>query len=330
MKFCKILNLSPDLKRINCSPFQLPPRTPFDNFVDQQLEPESFPESSQVDEHFVFSPLQEKPVETIENINDENFGRKLIIEKHLEHQMMLKKQTEAHSPLLQKAKKNDCSLVNENDEFSIEDNSTTLFNKGISEIYPLNNFILRKKSKVVEKYCTTAHINATSKELRKVKQSCLLAGELSQVREAGTRFRLGRGGVSLTAKRLIDNFNKKMTTQVGCKTYTGPISFYFFEKFLMDELTKLNVTQSSSNFFWNPKPFSDCGKTVVGSLQSERRLVLPGLASTGSPDTEYLEVRHGQRRRMIKLPSQGDPEQNISVTFTIKPRGRQAGDQGTL
>ena len=95
--------MSPDLKRINCSPFQLPPRTPFDNSVDQQLEPDPFPESSHVDEHFVFSPLQEKPVETIENINDENFGRKLIIEKHLEHQMMLKKQTEAHSPLLQKA-----------------------------------------------------------------------------------------------------------------------------------------------------------------------------------------------------------------------------------
>ena len=250
--------------------------------------------------------------------------------------MMLKMQTEAHSPLLKQGKKkSECSHSDENDEFSIEDFSTTLFNKGISEIYPLNSFRARKNpTTIVDKYSTSTqhqHINATSKELRKVKQENFLVGELIQAREAGNRFRHCQGRVTVTAKRLIDNFNKKITTQVGCKTYTGPISFYFFEKFLMDELTKLNITLSSSNFFWNPKPsFSDSGKTrELSSLKScsgaGGRLILPKLHSAlrSTPDTEYLEVRHGRERKMIKLPvNPANPEQGISVTFTIKPKGQ--------
>ena len=290
-------------------------------------------ESSHLEEDFVFTPLKEEPVEmdTIENINDENFGRKMIIEKHLEHQMILKKQTEAHSSLIKQGnKKSDCSLVDENDEFSIDDYSTTFFNKGISEIYPQNHFKSRKNpTAIVDKYCTsTQHINATSKELRKVKQENFLVGELIQAREAGNRFRRCQGRVTVTAKRLIDNFNKKITTQVGCKTYTGPISFYFFEKFLMDELTKLNITLSSSHFFRSPKPsYSDSSKTqALSSLQScsGGRLILPKLTSAvrSSPDTEYLEVRHGRERKLIKLPvNPANPEQGISVTFTIKPKG---------
>ena len=299
--------------------------------MELQHESDHLHESSHLEEDFAFSPLQEEPVDTIENINDENFGRKLIIEKHLEHQMILKKQTEAHSSLMKQGKKkSDCSLVDENDEFSMdEDYSTTLFNKGISEIYPLNNFKSRKNpSTIVDKYGTnTQHINATSKELRKVKQENFLVGELIQAREAGNRFRHSQGRVTVTAKRLIDNFNKKITTQVGCKTYTGPISFYFFEKFLMDELTKLNITLSSSHFFWNPKPsFSDSGKTrALSSIKScsGGRLILPKLSSAvlSSPDTEYLEVRHGRERKLIKLPvNQANPEKGISVTFTIKPK----------
>ena len=276
-------------------------------------------------------------MDTFENINDENFGRKMIIEKHLEHQMILKKQAEAHSPLMKQGKKkSDCSLVDENDEFSTEDYSTTLFNKGISEIYPLNNFKSRKNpTTIVDKFSTsTQQINATSKELRKVKQENFLVGELIQAREAGNRFRHCQGRVTMTAKRLIDNFNKKITTQVGCKTYTGPISFYFFEKFLMDELTKLNITLSSSQFFWNPKPsFSDSSKTrALSSLKScsGGRLILPQLTSAvrSTPDTEYLEVRHGQERKLIKLPvNPANPEQSISVTFTIKPKTGGSGSQ---
>ena len=211
-----------------------------------------------------------------------------------------------------------------------------LKNSFVNIKFQTSNFKSRKNpSTIVDKYVTnTQHINATSKELRKVKQENFLVGELIQAREAGNRFRHCQGRVTVTAKRLIDNFNKKITTQVGCKTYTGPISFYFFEKFLMDELTKLNITLSSSHFFWNPKTsFSESGKTrALSSIKScsGGRLILPKLSSAvlSSPDTEYLEVRHGRERKLIKLPvNPANPEKGISVTFTIKPKPAGSGSQ---
>ena len=59
-------------------------------------------------------------------------------------------------------------------------------------------------------------------------------------------------------------------TKVGARTYTGPNSFYFFEKFLLDELTRLNISPS-----WGQKPFSDSGRTAPPVLTPG-----PGLGST--------------------------------------------------
>ena len=54
---------------------------------------------------------------------------------------------------------------------------------------------------------------------------------------------------------------------MGARTYTGPNSFYFFEKFLLDELTRLNISPS-----WGQKPFSDSGRTAPPVLSNTRRM----------------------------------------------------------
>ena len=67
----------------------------------------------------------------IENINDENVGRQLMIEKHLEHQMLLKKQVTklSSSPSLLD-KKDESSQTLERDTFSSDIFSTTFRHKG--------------------------------------------------------------------------------------------------------------------------------------------------------------------------------------------------------
>ena len=263
----------------------------------------------------------------IENINDETIGRQLIIEKHLEHQMLMKKQNNGTIPTLQEVKKNNSSQFIETDTFSIGDFSNAFHHKGNSDDYTLNGTLrlTRKAERKIDLYCTNNP--ATSKELRKLKQESFLVEELNQAREAGARYRQNRGRVTVSVKRLIDNFNKKITSKVGYKTYSGPISFFFFEKFLMDELTKLNISTSNSHIFWNSKPFSDCGKTLMSSkkssLKPEQKLILPKINTgiSSESDTDYLEVRHGKVSKFIKLPSH-NPEKQVSVTFTIKPKKR--------
>ena len=69
-------------------------------------------------------------------------------------------------------------------------------------------------------------------------------------------------------------------TKVGARTYTGPNSFYFFEKFLLDELTRLNISPS-----WGQKPFSDSGRTAPpvltpGPVLGGTRRMFPCFKST--------------------------------------------------
>ena len=113
------------------------------------------------------------------------------------------------------------------------------------------------------------------------------------------------GRVPVSVKRLIQSFNKKVPSYIGCKSYMGPNSFFFFEKFLMDELTKLNIYSNNSFTSWKTPYPSDSSKTMFSHRSSKRPIkksFLPkintGVNSMSMSDREYLEVR-------IKVKSTG-------------------------
>ena len=151
------------------SPFQPPPiKSPFGNSDELQQESDPFQDSSHLDtDELLFSPLNEEPVVAnmeprklqtcIENINDENIGRQLMIEKHLEHQMLLKKQNNATNtiPSLHEQKKNNSSQYLETDTFSIGEFSTAFHQKGNSDDYTLNGTLrlTRKAERKIDLYC---------------------------------------------------------------------------------------------------------------------------------------------------------------------------------
>ena len=137
----------------------------------------------------------------------------------------------------------------------------------------------------------------------------------------------------MSVKRLIDNFNRKIMTQIGIKSYNGPISFFFFEKYLMDELTKLNISSASQSIAssltqkYSGYSFSNNFFSSKTSTKRSEKLILPHIPTAakdvGSRMThDFLEVRHGQSSRFIRLPSQTTTNQQISVTFAIKPKRR--------
>ena len=106
------------------------------------------------------------------------------------------------------------------------------------------------------------------------------------------------GRVPVSVKRLIQTFNKKVPSYIGCKSYMGPNSFFFFEKFLMDELTKLNIYSNNSFTSWKTPYPSDSSKTMFSHRSSKRpikKYFLPkintGVNSMSMSDREYLEVR---------------------------------------
>ena len=242
----------------------------------------------------------------------------MMIEKHLQHQMMMKK----CQNIIEEEEQRTAAVENEN--FSIGAFSNAFLNKGNSEVFTLNGTLKSRRNPISENCFPESF--ATPKDLRKLEQDNFLGEELVRVREASARFRCnnGRVPISQTAKRLIDNFNTRVSTTVGFRCYKGPITFYFFEKFLMDELTKLNV--NSSQIFVHPKPFSDCGKTRLLGHKSprktdSRRLVLPRIDTRLKTRNGYLELRHGETRKFIKIPQTTTANQDqISVTFTIKPK----------
>ena len=223
---------------------------------------------------------------------------------------------------MEEDKKND--LRGENENFSIGAYSNAFFAKGNSEVYTLNGTLKSRRNPVSENYFPESL--ATPKDLRKIKQDSFLSEELTRCRKAsiGYRYNKGRVPVSRTAKRLIDNFNSKVKDNVGFRSYKGPITFYFFEKFLMDEITKLNV--NSSQIFVNPKPFSDCAskfRLAANKSPRKEKLILPKIDSgLKNGDNEYLELRHGGTRKFIKIPrtAANSNQEQISVTFTIKPK----------
>ena len=179
----------------NFSPFQLPPKSPFNQSEENLQESDPFSSHLNTDE-ILFSPIDEncatnpslKPEMNIENINDEDFGRKLIIEKHLEHQMILKKHNLCYSPYLLDAN-NERSHTLENQTYSIDDFSNTFANKGNSEIYKPNGMLRLPKNLQDDPIFGIGKIKATTKELRKLKQENFLVEELFQAREAGEMFR---------------------------------------------------------------------------------------------------------------------------------------------
>ena len=104
----------------------------------------------------------------------------------------------------------------------------------------------------------------------------------------------------MSVKRLIQTFNKKVPSYIGCKSYVGPNSFFFFEKFLMDELTKLNISSSNSFISWKTPYPSDSSKTMFSQSQKSskrpiKKSFLPkintGVNSMSMSDREYLEVK---------------------------------------
>ena len=183
----------------NFSPFQLPPKSPFGNSDEIQPESDPIESSNLTTDDLLFSPINENTATSssvrkgdLENINDEFVGRKLMIEKHLEHQMILKKhnldfEEEPGSPTLQLAKK-ECSQTLENDTYSLEDISHTFVNKGDSETIQLIDLATNRPTNFFTNMFESK-IQATTKEMRKLRQQNFLVDELSVAREASSRQR---------------------------------------------------------------------------------------------------------------------------------------------
>ena len=243
---------------------------------------------------------EEEP--SIENINDENIGKQIMIEKHLQHQRLLKEQ---HSASFLSGKNSRC----QSSMFTIGEYSGNFETKDNSEIYKLNGTLKFPKTtttstSIINSECLTKR---SSKELRKLRQENFYLDELKILRESLKDLKPLNCNLALIVKRIIDNFNKKVVHYVGCRTYTGPISPSFYEKHLLDELCKLYSVSHPSDL-------------CLGGEVGRSKLVLPHI--TSAPD-QVLEVRHGRVSKLIKLPqNNSQSEQQISVTFTIKPKPR--------
>ena len=297
------------------SPFQPPPRTMFD--------------MSAVAE-------EDREEDSSENINDENVGKKIMISRLLEEQ---------HSASFLRGK-NSRGQSSEFTKLSVPDCSGNFESKDISEIYKLNGTL---------KFPKTSSVNTgklSSKELRRLRQEKFYLDELGILRDKLARLKSTNCNLGLIVKRIIDNFNKKVLNYVGCRTYTGPISATYYEKYLLSELCKLcsvshpgdlyletevqhlsyynigNITRTRTRTSGLSR--SNNSQESCRGSSSDRRLVLPQIinkhpepssSSSTTTSDRNLEVRHGGVSKQIKLPQyNSQSEQQISVSFKIKPK----------
>ena len=102
---------------------------------------------------------------------------------------------------------------------------------------------------------------------------------------------------------------------MGARTYTGPNSFYFFEKFLLDELTRLNISPS-----WGQKPFSDSGRTAPPVLSNTRRM-FPCFKSTLTRPPPLMEPQPEPGRLILpKEASMNEIKINLSKVNVYEER----------
>ena len=265
-------------------------------------------------------------------INDETIGKSFIIEKHLEHQRLLKEG-------IQNINSNTClglsktigSQQYETDNFSTDHNSGYFVTEANSEVFVLNGSMrMRPRGSLVR---------ASQAEQRKFQIEKVLMAELLELKEVQIRTPITCAAVA--AKRMIDSFNKKIVNYVGVRTYSGSFTFQDFENHLFGELSK---TQMSSPYnlpnlrggqnqrlshlkkrsqSHNGRPSrrqgecnsmgSSCShpRSVLGavSLSQEQPLILPMIRSGMStpykqnmkPDKNVLEVRHGNSTQYIRF-----------------------------
>ena len=307
------------------SPFQPPPRPVFD--------------MSAVAE-------EDREEDSSENINDENVGKKIMISRLLEEQQP------SASFLRGKNSRGQSS------EFaklcSVRDGSGNFESKDISEIYKLSGTLKLPKTSSVN---TERHGKLSSKELRRLRQEKFYLDELGILRSHLTRLKSINCNLGLIVKRIIDNFNRKILHYVGCRTYTGPISATYYEKYLLSELCKLcSVSHPADLYLQTEVALQHISVSNIANLSSrtrttrtsrlsrsnnsqksytdsstERRLVLPSItnphtepsssSSSSTASDRILEVRHGGVRKQIKLPQyNSQSEQQISLSFKIKPK----------
>ena len=297
------------------SPFQPPARTVFD--------------MSAVAE-------EDREEESSENINDENVGKKIMISRLLEEQQ--------HSASFLRGK-NSRGQSSEFAPLSVRDCSGNFGSKDISEIYKLNGTLKFPKTSSVN---TERLAKLSSKELRRLRQEKFYLDELGILRDNLTRLKTINCNLGLIVKRIIDNFNKKILDYVGCRTYTGPISATYYEKYLLCELCKLCSVSHPADLYLQTEvehisysnianrsrtsrlSRSNNSQKSYTDSSTERRLVLPHISnphtgpsssSSSSTSDRILEVRHGGVRKQIKLPQyNSQSEQKISVSFKISPK----------
>ena len=264
---------------------------------------------------------EDLPFQHFENINDENIGKKIMIEKHLQHQRLLEQ--EGSASFL--SGKNSRCQSSEFDKFSVRDFSGNFENnKDISEIYKLNGTLkFPKNASITNREGLT---KLSSKELRKLRQEKFYLDELEILRETRRRLKSRNCNVAPITRRVIDNFNKKIIHYVGCRTYTGPISQTSYEKHLVTELCKLQSVGQ-------PSHLGKVARTNTSHHSEDKRLlVLPRIIERTTPASDgVLELRHEGVSKLVRLPqNNSQSDQQISVTFTIKPRLRRVASVCSL
>ena len=258
---------------------------------------------------------------------------------------------EQHSTSLLRGK-NSRSQSSKIAKISARNCSGNFEDKDISETYKLNGILKFPKTLSVNTVNTDRLAKVSSKGLRRLRQEKFYLDELGILRDKLARLKSTNCNLGLIVKRIIDNFNKKVLNYVGCRTYTGPISATYYEKYLLSELCKLcsvshpgdlyletevqhlsyynigNITRTRTRTSGLSR--SNNSQESCRASSSDRRLVLPQIinkhpepssSSSTTTSDRILEVRHGGVSKQIKLPQyNSQSEQQISVSFKIKPK----------
>ena len=252
----------------------------------------------------------------MENINDENIGKKILIEKHLRH----RRHREGSGSFL--SGKNSRDRGSEVEKCHSVQNCSDIFDtdKDISEIYDLDGTLnLPRNTAITNREGRT---KLSSKELRKLKQEKFYLDQLEILRDAQRRLKLSTGcNMAPITRRIIDNFNQAVVGLVGCRTYTGPVSQTQYEAHLVGELCKLRSVCHVSYC-----ELGEVRRTRPGQQAGPHKLILPDILnkSLTAGSGELVEVRGGGVRQVIRLP-RNKSEQQISFTFTIPSLQSRSG-----